>query len=544
MLDSIRSLKAYRSLLEDLRAGLPLPGLALMRSARIPLAESLREDLQRPVFLITDRADHALYWFDELSFWAKDLPVYLFPEPTPLFYEPAAWGAQVRRDRIQVLTLLAKYAIPGVPKPEIPPLIVAPIRAVMTRTLSRREFLKASKPIRQGQTISLEQLKRWWVQIGYQSMDTVLEPGQFSHRGGILDIWPPAEAYPVRLEFFGDEIETLRTFDPATQRKIQPIQSVLITPAREVLPGKASELNLSLQDLDEFYLPVVHSTPASVLEFLPQNVLIILDDLDLLQTFSNEIEEQAIKTRHDSLAEGILEKDFPVPYISFSEIREILSAYPWIELGRGTATENSPLAEAFQPGPRFGGRLKSFVDFLLSGCADRQKFFILSRQVGRIREVWQEQTEQNPVSCQPEFLEGTLSEGWVLTLDDGQQVYLFTDSEIFGWDRPQPRGRARQAVYAPESEYTDFKVGDYIVHVDYGIGRFAGLSRRTVDGIEREYLAIEYEGGDTIFVPVYQADRLTRYIGPSGETPSLTHLGGSEWASVKQRVRESVLEVA
>ncbi len=544
MLDSIRSLKAYQNLLEDLRARLPLPGLALMRSARIPLAESLREDLRRPVFLITDRADHALYWFDELSFWAKGLPVYLFPEPVPLFYEPAAWGANVRRDRIQVLTLLARYAIPGVSKPEVPPIIVAPIRAVMTRTLPRREFLKASKQIRQGQTISLEALKRWWVEVGYQPMDTVLEPGQFSHRGGILDIWPPAETFPVRLEFFGDEIETLRTFDPSTQRKIQPISSVLITPAREVLPGKAAELNLALQDVDEFYLPLVHTAPASVLEFLPQNALVVLDDLDLLQTFSNEIEEQAVKTRRDSINEGLLEKDFPVPYLSFSEIKEILSAYSWLELGRGTATENSPLAEAFQPGPRFGGRLKSFVEFMLSGCREHQRFFILSRQVGRIREVWQEQSEQYPDICQPDFMEGTLSEGWVLTQDDGRQVFLFTDSEIFGWDRPQPRGRARQAVTPPEAEYTDFKVGDYIVHVDYGIGRFAGLSRRTVDGVEREYLAIEYEGGDTIFVPVYQADRLTRYVGPSGETPSLTHLGGMEWASVKQRVRESVLEVA
>jgi transcription-repair coupling factor (superfamily II helicase) len=119
-----------------------------------------------------------------------------------------------------------------------------------------------------------------------------------------------------------------------------------------------------------------------------------------------------------------------------------------------------------------------------------------------------------------------------------------TDSEIFGWERPQPRLRSRRAAAPPEAEYTDFKIGDYVVHVDYGVGRYAGLMRRMMDGVEREYLTVEYDGGDAIFVPVYQADRLSRYVGPSGETPALTRLGGSEWSSVKQRVRESVLEVA
>ncbi|MBI4926892.1 MAG: transcription-repair coupling factor [Anaerolineae bacterium] len=119
-----------------------------------------------------------------------------------------------------------------------------------------------------------------------------------------------------------------------------------------------------------------------------------------------------------------------------------------------------------------------------------------------------------------------------------------TDSEVFGWDRPQPRLRSRRTAAPPEAGYTDFKVGDYVVHVDFGVGRYGGLMRRTMEGVDREYLTIEYEGGDAIFVPVYQADRLSRYVGPAGESPSLTRLGGTEWANVKQRVRESVLEVA
>ena len=136
------------------------------------------------------------------------------------------------------------------------------------------------------------------------------------------------------------------------------------------------------------------------------------------------------------------------------------------------------------------------------------------------------------------------SDGWILTFPDDAKINLLTDSEIFGWERPQPRARTRSVHNAPESDYTDLKPGDWVVHVDFGVGRYIGLVRRVLDGAEREFLAVEYEGGDQIFVPVYQADRLSRYIGPGGEPPTPTRLGGNEWAQTKQRVRESVQQVA
>ncbi len=544
MLNSIRAVKPYQDLLADLRAGVPLPGLALARAARLPVAAALHQDLHRPVLLITDRADHALTLFDELGFWAPETPRLYFPEPNPLFYEQAAWGTVTRRDRLQVLTMLASYHVPGAARPEKPPVIVTPVRAVMTRTLPRRDFLKVSKTLKLNQTISPESLKRAWVELGYQSADTVLEPGQFSHRGGILDVWPPSEPYPARIEFFGDEIDTIRAFDPASQRKQNNLLSLQVIPAREVLLNKAESLGLLSQDLEEFYLPLVHSMPASLLDYLPSNALVIVDDLDNLQTLANDIEEQAVKLRADSIAEGTLTAEFPVPYLSWSEIQDNLSGRAWLELGRGTASENSALSECFTPGPRYGGKIRPFMDYLLSGIQSGERMVIVSRQVARIRELWQEQSQLNHAEAEPEFLDGTLGDGWILTRPGGEKLHLLTDSEIFGWERPQPRLRSRKAAAAPEAEYTDFKLGDFVVHVDYGVGRYGGLMRRTMDGVEREYLTVEFDGGDAIFVPVYQADRLSRYVGPSGETPALTRLGGGEWASVKQRVRESVLEVA
>ncbi len=328
MLDAIRALKSYQRLRADVSAGMLLPGLSLLRSARLPVLAALREDLNRPILLLTDRADRALTLLDELSFWAPGALRQIFPEPNPLFYEQAAWGTLTRRDRLQALTLLASYHIPGMEKPDNPPVIVASVRAIMTRTLPRREFLKATRLLKVNQQISPDALIRLWFDLGYQPADTVLEAGQFSHRGGILDVWTPSEPEPVRIEFFGDEIDTIRAFNPASQRTVRNLNSLLITPAREVLPGKVPGVDLPPgvtlpeNEVDEFYLPVIHRQHASLLDYLPQQALVLVEDLDALQVVATEIEEQAVRLRQESIHEGTLPETFPVPYLSWSELQD------------------------------------------------------------------------------------------------------------------------------------------------------------------------------------------------------------------------------
>lgn len=542
MLDTVRSLRAYQNLLAELTRGdKPVAGLGLMRAARLPLLAALWQDLNMPIVWITDRTDRALAMLDELSFWMERRHIRIYPEPNPLFYEPAAWGTVTRRDRLNSLTVLSLYHLMGANRPEKPPVILAPLRAVMTRTLPRRDFLKASRMLKTGQNLSLDTLQRSWMDIGYQPVDTVLEPGQIAQRGGILDIWVPAEDLPARLEFFGEEIDTIRCFDPATQRTITRLERLMITPAREVLPGYARAINLPFEKVEEYYLPLVHPTPASILDYLPRPALVLVDDLNYLQTIANEIEEQSVHLREESIREGTLVEGFPLPYLTWSEIVDELTTLRWLDFGHSAGEEASPLAESFQPGPRYGGRLKPFFEYLIGLCRENQSAVVVSRQVSRLKELWE---EQNCGVTPPQFQEGSLSEGWSLRLSPSEQFHLLTDSEIFGWERPQPRSRARPIADSPESTYADFKPGNWVVHVDYGIGRFTGLVQRVLDGIEREFLCLEYADGDQLFVPVHQADRLSRYIGPSGETPTPTRLGSSEWNHTRQRVREAVLEVA
>ena len=528
-----------------------IPPLGIRRSARLPWLAALRQSLEHPLLLITDRNDHALMLADELALWAPKLPRLFFPEPNPLFYENAPWGLTTRRDRLMVLTALAGYHIPGGPK-LTPPIIIAPARAVMARTLPRRDFLKALRTIKIGQIIQPEELLRAWVSLGYEHTNIVVSPGQFSRRGGILDVWTTSSDQPVRIEFFGDEIDTLRRFDPASQRTVGTIDRLPISPAREFITPDSTrmgELKIEDSNLAEFHIPLLHPTPASLLDYLPPQGLICLDDLQAVRDCVQEVEEQAVGLRKDYIKDGELPADFPIPYLTWSEIEDTLADKQAIDLGQPMEMESLPtgstnISDSFQPEARFAGQLKPLMDYIEKLSTQGEDLTIVSRQSARLQELWKEHNPFTATTQSIAFYDASLSEGFTFAPPAGKPLHLLTDGEIFGWRRPELRQRPRPVAEAPEAAYADLEPGDWVVHVDHGIGRFNGLVQRSVDGIEREYLSVEYAEGDQLFVPVYQADRLTRYIGPDAHPPAPTRLGSPEWRTTKSRVKEAVEEVA
>lgn len=543
MIELIRKHPRYIEVLDDIKVGQCNYGLGLSRPARLSILSALSLDLNIPILVITDRADRSALMMDEMGFWLPDHTRLLFPEPTPMFYEKAVWGAVTRQDRLTVLDTLAALQIPGKPKPEKAPFIFASLRAVMTRTMPRRDFVIASRKIDANQTISPEELRRSWVSLGYEASDVVLDRGQFSQRGGILDIWGMSERFPVRLDFFGNMIESIRQFDPTTQRTIATIESVTITPSREFLISNTEGNDSDGEAVDEFLIPVFHKTPATILDYLPKNCLIVLDNLSNIQAFGEEIEEQAVKLRKESIDDQIIPPEFPIPYVTWSELFDSIENKRFVELGRSTEPEDIALGNIFQPEKRFGGQLSTFIAYVEEIRGKKEAITIVSRQVTRLKEIWQEHHDINEEPS-PIFLEGSITEGWCLTLDDGSQAHLISDSEIFGWERPHLRSKPRASFQAPESSFADLSMGDWVVHVDHGIGRFAGLVRRTLEGIEREFLLIEYENHDQLYVPIHQADRISRYVGPTGESPKASRLGSSEWTQTKQNVRQEVMKVA
>jgi transcription-repair coupling factor (superfamily II helicase) len=314
----------------------------------------------------------------------------------------------------------------------------------------------------------------------------------------------------------------------------------------------------------EHYLPYVYPNPVSLLDYAPPDALIVVEDWDDLSDTVAEIEAKAVQAREDSIAKRQLAPDHRTPYVDWEALTTALEGRKILQLGYeaevGEGLRPSPtddgrrMPRLFTPGGRFGGQLRPLLNQLRQVSSDGERVVVVSQQAARLTELWYEQEGFMPVVSDiletPAreavlFVTGALHEGWTLRADEGD-VHLLTDAEIFGWSRPEPRRRkAATRKRAPEESYADWSEGDFVVHVDYGIGRFAGMRHRTVEGLEREYLLVEYAGTDMLFVPIHQADRLTRYVGPDEKPPALNKLGQpSDWLRIRRRAERAVEEEA
>ncbi len=577
----------YRALLHQLRAGEQPADQRLLRAARSFVDAALAQDLSHPILIVTARVERAYTVAEQLPVWLPGRSVLRFTEPSSLFYERSPWAAATIRSRLGVLSALCPPVGLGDPNPgTLPPVIVASAPALMQHTLPVREFRVSSRLIKVGQQAEPDKLLRTWLGIGYTPASIVAEPGTFNRRGGIIDIFPITADRPVRIEFFGDEIESLRIFDPATQRSAENIRQVLVNPAREALPRLSGEVARRLRDWFEqqpatdedvtsaqpdesdlasesafpqieFYLPYFYSQPASLLDYLPENTRIIVEDWSTLSDVMADFETQAVNQRSEKLEANQIPPDYPLPYWTWDELHEALSEYKplhWAGSALARDDESPVIGELFVPGPHYGGQLRTLMDSLRAYVHSGDRVIVVSNQALRLTELWNEQNGQSletvsSLTTLPDgltFVEGTMTEGWTFKPDtpDMRPLHLLTDAEIFGWKRPEPRRHHVTRAMSPESYFADMAPGDYVVHTEYGIGRFVGLKKRTLDGNEREYLVIEFAGSDTLYVPIHQADRLTRYIGADDQEPTLSRLGSSEWSKTKEAAREAAEAVA
>jgi transcription-repair coupling factor (superfamily II helicase) len=581
LLNVLRNTHAYRAFLE--RLGETDGNIGIIRAARPFLLAALAEDWDGPVIYITSQIKRAYNVSEQLPVWLGDRPIFRFAEPTPMFYERAPWTETVIRGRIETLAALIDDSL------ETPPVIVTSARAVMQRTMPVNQFFQGMMTLKIGQRHPLDPLLRRWVSLGYEPAPLVIEPGTFSRRGGIVDIFPIAADQPIRIEFFDDEIDSLRTFDPATQRSTGKIDHFKITPAREALPEHIGPLAQHLGDWFrtlppadedmttpqadseplaagstfpylEHYLPYLYANPVSLLDYAPPETLIVIEDWDDLRDTIADIESNAARTHDEAIVQNQLAPDHPVPFVDWETLEQGFSDRTVLKIEhsgaedglRPSPTEMSP--QLFSPGGRFGGQIRSFLTHLRDIRKKGEQIIVVSQQAKRLTDLWYEQEgfvptvtdiTDTPGPRSLMFVNGALQEGWSLRFDSNE-MHLFTDAEIFGWSRPEPRRRkAVSRTRVPESDYADWKNGDFVVHVDYGVGKFAGMRHRTIESVEREYLMVEYSGTDMLFVPIHQADRLTRYVGADDRPPALNKLGNViEWTRTKKKVSKAVEEEA
>lgn len=603
LLSLLSQVPAYR----DLVVSTDSTPQALLVAARPFVTAALQQERDGALVFLTARSEMAQQLLTQLETWLPAIeeggpPIYHFAEPDALPYERISWSGYTRQQRLTALAALQSRTGPR-------PVVVASARALMQKTLPARELRLALRPLKAGGIVRLEQMTTNWALTGYNPAETVEEPGTFARRGGIVDIWPPNMTKPVRIDLFGDEVDSLRLFDPATQRSQQHVANIEIGPGSEALakygpvalerlgvkggsltatanvdadPAVSplfdpnlllairEELRLEVERLSqeesfhgvEWYIPYFYDRPASLLDYLSDDTTLVVDDvLDLFATI-HELEAQAASLHEELQRSGELPQNFLPAYFTGDEIRTQLTALNPILLGYGdlqgkNTDANTPLARAFAPGPRFGGKTKQIISELVKQREQNNYTILATRQAARLQESLREQEITahvqidltTPPSTGISLIQGVLGEGFVIKGIEANgatsNLQFYTDTELFGWSKPRARHRShQQSLVAPEVFFADVKTGDHVVHLEHGIGTYDGLVKLKLDGIEREYLQVSYARSDKLYVPVHQADRLSRYVGAGEKTPMVSRLGTADWQTVKERAKRAVADIA
>ena len=455
----------------------PTTPQSLIPAARALLVAALRREIDAPIIWLTSRSEVAVQLVTQLEAWVPPVEeggshVYNFVEADALPFERIPWSGATRQRRMTALAALQSRHLP-------PPIVVAGARALMQMTLPPRELRLSLRRIEVGGIVRLEQMTNNWVQTGYQPAEIVEEPGTFARRGGIVDIWPPNLPRPVRLDLFGDEVDSLRIFDPATQRTLNKVDSVEIGPGGEALskygPAALSRLGISGENLNasdnlaqsgeavsplqdpnlllavreelrlevdhlgseqsfhgiEWYLPYFYETPGNLLDFLGDDGLLVVDDGAELVATMGELDAQVESLRIELERSGELPAGYAPNVLRIDEVKARIKAHGPLLLGYGdldgTAIEaNTELARCFVPGPRYGGKTKPIAADIVRHRDDAQRVVLVTRQAARIHELLAEAGVSAHVQADlpnvppvggVELVQGVFSDGFIMRGD-------------------------------------------------------------------------------------------------------------------------------
>ena len=576
----------FRRLVEQLRQGEAIPALTgITETARPYVIAALASVLKQPLLVVVEDEKQASQMAESLKvFVQRPDDVFYLPDRDALPYERLISDALTTQQRMQAFIALAQQ--------ERDVIVVCSARVLTQPLMPPQELSATLYNLQPGQEIDLTLMLEHLYNLGYEPVAEVEEPGQFSHRGGIVDLFPPTLPRPVRVEFFGDEIESLRTFDQETQRSLNPVASCVVGPAREALPlrGPAAakeleRLNSTMlhheceerwkSDLEElrqghsfadiaFYLPYLHNM-VTILDYLPRGGLLILDNPESIQNRITELDQQALEMKERFEQDRENPAHLRGAHITWDRLEPQVQQRRQLKFaGILSAAEGEfdahlhggteHLMPHYSSANSYGGRLRSFVQDCRKALDRRERVVIVTAQARRMAEILSDESilHDATIHVSPGTNINTLPEAGTLTLLQGQlaegwqaqalALQIYTDTEIFGWSRQHTAQRRKPVT--PSSFLAEVNPGDYVVHQEHGIGRFEGLVKLNMTGVEREYLLIHYAGTDKLYIPTDQLDRVTRFIGMGDSVPGLSKLGTTEWTRAKTRVKENVQDIA
>src|SRR5436190_6077151 len=521
----------------------------------------------RTVALVAPSEDRARRWRAELAGWLGEDRVLAFPERETMPFEPSAPAGTAVHQRLLTLWRLATA--------QAPVAVVTSLRALLEHTIPPKDLARRGRTLRAGDRLSWAETAAWLFDLGYEPVTEVSEPGTFSRRGGIIDIYPASAEQPARVELFGDEIETLRAFDPVTQRSQAPLEELIVLPAREfaleTAPALAQRLvragwdGLSHADGDEgadlspyarlvdalreggyapgvdAFAPALGAT-ASLLDHLGDRATVVFEDTVELDLAHDALEGQAEERRDELAAQGLPVSVFPPPYVPRSKIDSLATGHGSARMGSGP----DAVRLGWGGTPTYAGRLNDFIGTLATARGGGTRL-VATPQAARLAElladrdiqaVARETVEDSPAAGSLVVARVPLAEGFAVPELD---LRVFTDAEVFGFRKPRHPERRRRRVQMG-SFLADLKPGDHVVHEDHGIARFERFVTREVAGVVREYLELRFAGTDVVALPTERVDKVTRYVG--GTPPGLSTLGGREWLATKRKAKKAAEEIA
>ena len=584
-----------------LQRSAPLWLTGLRGAARaVAMAELIRAHGPRPVLVLTPGSKESDALRDDLCGVLGEREgeerLRIFPRHDTHPYDRFSPQPQLVAERMARLHEWLAAAAPG-RRFEPVPVVVAPWTALPTRVPSRDALRRRTAELEIAQTIDRDALVEHLVAAGYVRMSLVEEAGEFAVRGGILDIFPPQRRVPIRVELLGDEVESMREFDPSSQRSQLTLSRVALPPPREVLLDRASTVAAS-EDLlarssdiagsekemsswidslirghapagVEAIAPWLPAQQETVLDFLPEDTLVIIDEADRgrehLEEWFADAENDFAAARESgrpaatpeelmltpkALVEALFERN-PV-VLERLAIAEGGSARDTLEV---RSTSHEALRRELAASRSHERALEPLVDQLVSWKANRWRVVLACPALSgaeRLRTLLARYDLETRLATHPspvwkwsapgrlEVRVAGLSEGFMLA---PERLAVVTEEEIFG-PRERRRRRAQWDASTAIDGIAQLSTGDYLVHSEHGIGTYRGLMELKSRGVVSELLCVEYLGGDRLFLPVDRLNLVQRYGGADGVKPRIDRLGGQTWQKAREKVKKSLRNMA
>ena len=540
----------YLALAADASCSARVSGLA-GSSRSLLLAHAHRKRGGATLAVVEDTAA-AEEMFEDVSSLLGPADVALFPPWEVLPYDQVSPPGDLSGRRLDALCGLMENR---------PLFVVATVRAVMQRTMPPAVLAGSILHVAEGAAVPLSELTARCNRLGYERTDMVQAPGHFSVRGGIVDVYPHGMEQPCRIEFFGDEVESIRLFDIYTQRSSRNVRELTVLPNREMIDepetrddvvrrvrqaGEShaidpSELVSHIEDGGLFegserYLPWFHPSAATIMNYLPDHTLIVRCEPDELEREAESFAEEYESTHTRRTEAGDL---VPAPgeaILGWRDVKEESDYYGTMDMVRGARSARGWLAIGTEASGVYQGAMDVLRSRLEEWKAANARVVVVCDNEGqaeRLREIL------GPDAPEIDMAVGPMHAGFILP---DLPLVVLTDAEIFNRYRRRRRRVFKEGVVI--EDFTSLKEGDYVVHIDHGIGRYVGLKRIAVDDRERDCLTLIYAGDDRVFIPIEQLHRVQKYIGSDGEVPALSKLGGRAWEQAKTRTRKAVRDIA